>query len=100
MMGAKLPVLYADLVHRASRMAQAHQYFSETIVEWIWADDESTRAALLTNVLPHQVQVVVIQLGPDEDAQEIFETLTSTRAPAAAGTEPPDHRPGRPSRPA
>jgi hypothetical protein len=82
-MEAALPVDYASLAHSSSRMAQAHQYFSESIADWLDRDDAG-RATALTSVLLYQLQFVVIQLGPDEDAQEIFETLNARGAPLSA----------------
>jgi hypothetical protein len=84
-MAATPPVVYADLIHGSNRMAQAHQYFTGAITEWIGEGDGAVaRAGALANVLLHQVQVVVIQLGAHEDAQEFFETLNARGTPLSA----------------
>lgn len=83
-MAATLPVDYARLPHQDSRMTQAHQFFSAVMTEWLTAEDSDSRAEALTQVLLSGLQLVVIQLGADEDSQEIFETLNARGTPLTA----------------
>lgn len=83
-MAAALPVDYAGLPHQSSRMTQAHRYFSQEMTAWLLADDSQGRAEALTHVLLNGLQLVVIQLGADEDSQEIFETLNARGTPLTA----------------
>jgi hypothetical protein len=83
-MAAGLPVDYPSLHHRTSRMASAHAYFSDAIGEWIAAGDAVQRGEILAHVLLNALQMVVIQLAADENAQEIFETLNARGTPLSA----------------
>ena len=77
-MGAKPPVNHVALVYRREKMAQAHQYFSEQAPEWLrekGADNEQARATAIERTARELLQIVVIDLAADENAQEIFETL-------------------------
>jgi hypothetical protein len=86
-MGAKPPVNHAALVYRREKMAQAHQYFSEQAREWLrekGADNEQARATAIERTARELLQIVVIDLAADENAQEIFETLNARGAQLTA----------------
>lgn len=86
-MGAKPPVNHASLVHCKEKMAQAHRYFSEQAREWLrekGADCEQARAAAIERAARELLQIVVIDLATDENAQEIFETLNARGAQLTA----------------
>jgi Protein of unknown function DUF262/Protein of unknown function (DUF1524)/Restriction Enzyme Adenine Methylase Associated len=82
-MGAKPPIDYAAVGHRGERMVEAHRYFSEQAREWLLANGiEATQArgAAIETVVRDLLQMVVIDLAVDENAQEIFETLNARGA--------------------
>lgn len=82
-MSAKAPINYDGLAHGGSRLTQAHQYFAERTREWLTAEgpsETSVRAAAIERVVSEQLQMVVIDLTADENAQEIFETLNARGA--------------------
>lgn len=86
-MAAPTPVDYASLTHSGERLQQAHKYFSEQAAEWLTAngpDDIQDRAEALEKTVRELLQLVVIDLGSDENAQEIFETLNSRGAQLSA----------------
>jgi hypothetical protein len=86
-MGAKPPVDYSTLGHRGERMVEAHRFFSEQAREWLSLDrPEATqrRAAAIETVVRELLQMVVIDLAADENAQEIFETLNARGAQLTA----------------
>jgi hypothetical protein len=86
-MGAKPPVDYSTLGHRGERMVEAHRFFSEQAREWLSLDGpEATqrRAAAIETVVRELLQMVVIDLAADENAQEIFETLNARGAQLTA----------------
>ncbi len=83
-MAAELPVDYSMLAHGKSRMAQAHEYFSTSIEQWLMLGDVQLRGNTLAHALLNDLQLVVIQLAVDEDAQEIFETLNARGTPLTA----------------
>lgn len=84
-MRATPPVTYDQLAQPAAKMTQAHRYFNQAIGEWIGNTSEATgRADALAHVLLNDLQLVVIQLAADEDAQEIFETLNARGTPLSA----------------
>lgn len=68
----------------SSRLAKAHEYFSASIAEWIGGEDQERRCATLVEVITSSLQIVVIELLADEDAQEIFETLNARGTPLTA----------------
>ncbi|WP_281280700.1 DUF4268 domain-containing protein [Arenimonas terrae] len=79
-MAAPPPVDYAALTHGESRMARAHAFFAEEAREWLFAqgvDAVSSRADVLERCARELLQLVVIDLTPTENAQEIFETLNA-----------------------
>lgn len=86
-MAAAPPVDYAALQDSNSLMARAHQFFAERIAEWVGDptnDNSAPRAEQLARVLQQGLQLVVINLGTDEDTQEIFETLNARGTPLTA----------------
>ena len=79
-MGATPPVDYGKLKHHEQRLVKAHSFFAEEARRWLAAEGEeavATRAQMLDKVVREYVQVVVIDLSADENAQEIFETLNA-----------------------
>jgi len=86
-MGAKLPVDYDAVGHRGERMVEGHRFFSEQAREWLAAGSPeltSARAAAVETVARELLQIVVIDLTVDENAQEIFETLNARGAQLTA----------------
>lgn len=86
-MAAATPVDYNSLDYKKDRLPQAHKYFSEQVREWLINGDESsisTRADALETTARELLQVVVIDLAADENAQEIFETLNARGAQLSA----------------
>jgi hypothetical protein len=82
-MGAPIPVDYSSVV--SSRLAEAHQYFSEAIASWLdETSDVEVRANLLVNAISGQLEIVSIRLDATEDAQAIFETLNARGVPLSA----------------
>ena len=85
-MGAEPPVDY-DATGRGERMVGAHRFFSEQAREWLGlAGPEmvQARAAAIETVVRDLLQMVVIDLAADENAQEIFETLNARGAQLTA----------------
>lgn len=75
---------YSQLKHRESRLVRAHQFFLRTVSDWLNEGEPDRRAnALVTSVSKH-LELVVIDLQVDEDAQEIFETLNARGTPLTA----------------
>ena len=83
-MSAAAPVVHKSLQHSQSRMAQAHGYFTEEVGDWLAAGNPVHRASALVQTISHLLQIVVIDLQSDEDAQEIFETLNARGTPLTA----------------
>jgi hypothetical protein len=86
-MGAKPPVDYDALGFKGERMVEAHRFFSEQAREWLAADGPEklpNRAATIETVARELLQMVVIDLNADENAQEIFETLNARGAQLTA----------------
>ena len=82
-MQAPAPIDYAQLKHKASRMAKAHQYFAERSRAWLNEQDTdqvATRADAIERTARELLQIVVIDLTASENAQEIFETLNARGA--------------------
>jgi len=82
-MAATLPE-YAKLEHRESRLVRAHQFFMKSISDWMEESTEGRRADALVTCVSKYLEIVVIDLQPDEDAQEIFETLNARGTPLTA----------------
>ena len=83
-MSAESPVQYESLQFPTSRMALAHQYFSTEVGSWLSDGDPERRATALVQTMSRFLQIVVIDLQADEDAQEIFETLNARGTPLTA----------------
>ena len=79
-MGAPPPVDYDLLRNSSQRLVEAHRFFAEEARKWLTGAGEgevSARAHVLDKVVREQLQIVVIDLSADENAQEIFETLNA-----------------------
>ena len=79
-MGSPPPVNYGTLGHAGERIVLAHKFFAEQAREWLHADGSeqvSARGGAIETVVRDLLQMVVIDLGADENAQEIFETLNA-----------------------
>lgn len=86
-MGASPPVAYSDLANTSARLVAAHRYFAEMAREWLRRNaDEGVadRAVALERTVRELLQIVVIDLTADENAQEIFETLNARGAQLTA----------------
>jgi hypothetical protein len=82
-MAADHPVSYESLDHRNTRLVEAHRYFAEEARQWLVAngpEDIPTRAEKLEHAVRELLQLVVIDLTAEENAQEIFETLNARGA--------------------
>ena len=67
------------------RLAQAHEFFRKAAANWIADGSDAARRSLaLETAIRSNFQMVVIQLGADDDAQEIFETLNARGTPLTA----------------
>ena len=86
-MAAQLPVDYEAVGFVDERMVQAHRYFGDKAIEWLNAngpEQVASRANAIETVVRNLLQVVVIDLGAEENAQEIFETLNARGAQLTA----------------
>ncbi|MBY0246496.1 MAG: DUF262 domain-containing protein [Nitrospiraceae bacterium] len=86
-MGAAPPIDYDAIGYRDERMTEAHCYFSEQAREWLCRQGPGAieaRAAALETTVRELLQMVVIDLSVDENAQEIFETLNARGAQLTA----------------
>ena len=82
-MAAEPPVAYSSLTHKGTRLVDAHQYFAEQARAWLalnGPEDIPLRAEKLEHSVRELLQMVVIDLTADENAQEIFETLNARGA--------------------
>jgi hypothetical protein len=83
-MSAVAPFEHGKLANAGTRMVAAHQFFSKSAEEWLAGPDKEKRAHALVETISNQLQIVVIELQADEDAQEIFETLNARGTPLTA----------------
>jgi hypothetical protein len=85
-MAAELPVRYEAIEHRRTRIVQAHEYFAGRVREWLQTDASNVqeRAKAVERTVRELMQMVVIDLASDENAQEIFETLNARGAQLTA----------------
>lgn len=86
-MSAPPPIDYQTLGVDGERMVQAHAYFAEQAREWLLtagATEVEARATAIETAVRDLLQMVVIDLGSDENAQEIFETLNARGAQLTA----------------
>ena len=82
-LAAPFPVDYENLKYSKSKMALAHKFFSESAREWLMENGEAEvqqRAEVLDLCCRELLQIVVIDLAVNENAQEIFETLNARGA--------------------
>ncbi len=86
-MSAKPPVDHNEVGYRGERMVEAHRFFSEQARDWLSfgsPENFGARAAAVETVVRDLLQMVVIDLAADENAQEIFETLNARGAQLTA----------------
>ena len=86
-MAATPPVDYDAVGFADERMVQAHRFFSEQAREWLSSEGTEqigARADAIETVVRDLLQMVVIDLNADENAQEIFETLNARGAQLTA----------------
>jgi hypothetical protein len=83
-MGAEPPVAYDALLPKGALLIEAHRYFAQQAQEWLLEGPIAERAGALDRALRELLQIVVIDLGIDENAQEIFETLNARGTPLTA----------------
>jgi hypothetical protein len=86
-MGADLPVDYDQLGFNGERIVQAHRFFSERSRAWLGSNGPQgalERAEAIDKAARELIQMVVIDLAADENAQEIFETLNARGAQLTA----------------
>jgi hypothetical protein len=86
-MSASPPVNYDAVGHRGERMVEAHRYFGGQARQWLIADGPdraAERGQAVETVVRELLQMVVIDLAFDENAQEIFETLNARGAQLTA----------------
>lgn len=68
-----------------SRIVQAYAWFTAAVETWVGEqDDPGTAIAQLAGVLADRLEVVAIDLGEDDNAQIIFETLNARGTPLRA----------------
>lgn len=82
-MGKDPAVSYESLGHKGERLLEAHKYFSDQVHTWLKGsngDGLQARATALETVMRDLLQMVVIDLTAEENAQEIFETLNARGA--------------------
>lgn len=82
-MSASAPVDYSTVA--SSRLAEAHQFFSQSIATRL--DNAPTldvAAKLLVDAVSGQLEIVSIRLDATEDAQAIFKTLNARGEPLSA----------------
>lgn len=86
-MSAEPPVNYEAVGFAGAKMVEAHRYFGAQAREWLTSkgpDETANRAEAIERVARELLQVVVIELAADENAQEIFETLNARGAQLTA----------------
>ncbi len=86
-MEAPAPVDHSRLKSGNTLVAAAHAFFTERIAHWLQEkpdEDQAQWASALADTLASALQLVVIALKPDEDSQEIFETLNARGTPLQA----------------
>jgi hypothetical protein len=82
-MDAAPPIPYTSLQYSAERLVQAHRYFADQARDWLNLEGQENfvkRAEKLEYTVRELLQLVVIDLTADENAQEIFETLNARGA--------------------
>jgi len=79
-MAMELPAAYQTLKSKDSKLALAHQFFSEQFRQWLnenGAEEIPARVKAMERTTRELLQIVVIDLTASENAQEIFETLNA-----------------------
>lgn len=86
-MAAPTPVRHEALTQAGERLVEAHRYFSEQARTWLEADGEdgAARAQAIEKAVRELLQLVVIDLGADENAQEIFRDAQRARGTTDGG---------------
>jgi hypothetical protein len=82
-MAAPYPVDYEVLTHQTARLVQSHRFFSEQARKWLTSEGKEQhhqRADAIERSVRELLQLVVIDLSVDENAQEIFETLNAPQS--------------------
>lgn len=82
-MSAVPPIDYGALKNHGEPLVNAHAYFAAAAREFV-AGDPIPRSDALAVALLQGLQLVVIALDADDDAQEIFETLNGRMTPLTA----------------
>ena len=76
---------YKDLKDPSHRLVKAHKFFCERCAEWLQDKTDPAEAIeKLSDTIRELLSVAVIDLEPDENAQEIFETLNARGTPLTA----------------
>jgi len=86
-MAAPTPIDYSLIELKNERMVLAHRFFGEKVADWLNRDGPEhvhARAEAIETSVRDLLQVVVIDLNADENAQEIFETLNARGASLTA----------------
>jgi hypothetical protein len=83
-MSASYPVSYSALATKDSQISKAHAYFSDVVGSWLDEGEPESRGRALVDTISRHLQIVVIDLAFDENAQEIFETLNARGTPLTA----------------
>lgn len=78
--------IYESLAQSRERVVKAHEFFAKQVDDWLrgMEAEVTQRASTLVDCVATQLQLVVIDLQQDEDAQEIFETLNARGTPLTA----------------
>jgi Protein of unknown function DUF262/Protein of unknown function (DUF1524)/Restriction Enzyme Adenine Methylase Associated len=86
-MATQPPIDYETLHPRGELLVEAHRFFADQAHRWLRSAGSTgvaPRAAAIDLAVRDLLQLVVIDLGPDENAQEIFETLNARGTPLTA----------------
>jgi hypothetical protein len=78
---------HSQLAEPTSRIVEAHEFFTEKAKTWLAAngpEDAIRRGEAIERCVRDMLQLVVIELDQDENAQEIFETLNARATPLTA----------------
>jgi Protein of unknown function DUF262/Protein of unknown function (DUF1524)/Restriction Enzyme Adenine Methylase Associated len=82
-MGKHYEIQYENLIYGTHRLVLGHRYFSHQVRTWLREEGDLLvikRAEMLEKTVRELLQLVVIDLAPQENAQEIFETLNARGA--------------------
>jgi len=82
-MGKHHEIQYEELEYKSHRLSLGHRYFAHQARTWLLEDGDAVaikRAEFLEKSVRELLQMVVIDLAPQENAQEIFETLNARGA--------------------